>query len=558
MSAGEGTAPAPAEPRVSVVVAVYNPGPLLDRLVASLAWQTMPAGAWEAIFVDDGSTDASGRRIDELAAEHPHITAIHIPNSGWPGRPRNLGIDRARGRYVYIVDHDDWLAPEALERLADRADALEADVVIGKEVGHGFGVPLELFARNLDDARLGEDPLLHLLTPHKLYRRSMLVDHGIRFPEGRRRLEDHHFVIQCYFAARRIAILADYPCYHWAVRPERENATHLRIDPVGYYANMREILDIVDRNTEPGPLRDRLYVHWYLSKTLHKLRGERWQRPVLAPAASALLREIRRIVDERFPPRLDALLPVRYRMTARAVRAGSRSLLGDGAAFLEGVDAQLETTEVALAGTTLELGLTVRLVDGDGQPLRFVRRDDRVLWSPPASIAHADELEPADLDVTDALPEATVTILLRHRPTMALYEQHLPWPLDETPDGFTATGSVTASIDLTTAAAGGPLSRGIWDVYVHVACAGFARRRLAPGAAFPPVDESAPVGPYVPTDGHLAVRVRRSEAPDLVDGPPVPEVEPGGEPWSLRRAVVSALPAPARRAARALVRSLRS
>ena len=110
------------EVRVSVVVAVYNPGPLIERLVDSLLWQTMPAGAYEVIFVDDGSTDGSGRRVDELASTHPHMHAFHIPNSGWPGRPRNIGIDAARGRYVYFVDHDDWLSPEALERLADRAD----------------------------------------------------------------------------------------------------------------------------------------------------------------------------------------------------------------------------------------------------------------------------------------------------------------------------------------------------------------------------------------------------------------------------------------------------
>jgi glycosyltransferase involved in cell wall biosynthesis len=142
-------------PRVSVIVAVYNPGEYLEGLVESLLAQSLRPGEFEVIFVDDGSTDGANVRLDELASLHPHIQAIHIPNSGWPGRPRNLGIDAARGRYVYFVDHDDWLAPEALERLADRADRTDADVVLGKEVGHGgFGVPLVQFARNVDDAPL--------------------------------------------------------------------------------------------------------------------------------------------------------------------------------------------------------------------------------------------------------------------------------------------------------------------------------------------------------------------------------------------------------------------
>ena len=62
------------------------------------------------IFVDDGSTDGTRRRLDALAAEHDHVRVEHIPNSGWPGRPRNVGLDLARGEFVYFVDNDDWLA----------------------------------------------------------------------------------------------------------------------------------------------------------------------------------------------------------------------------------------------------------------------------------------------------------------------------------------------------------------------------------------------------------------------------------------------------------------
>ena len=62
------------------------------------------------------------------------------------------------------------------------------------------------------------DAPLALLTPHKLFRTAMLREHGIRFPEGRRRLEDHLFVVPAYFAAERISVLASYPIYHWVSR----------------------------------------------------------------------------------------------------------------------------------------------------------------------------------------------------------------------------------------------------------------------------------------------------------------------------------------------------
>ena len=72
----------------------------------------------------------------------------HIPNSGWPGRPRNIGIEIARGEFVYFVDNDDWVGREALERMHAMAVRDEADIVIGKVVGHGKSVPRNLFRRN--------------------------------------------------------------------------------------------------------------------------------------------------------------------------------------------------------------------------------------------------------------------------------------------------------------------------------------------------------------------------------------------------------------------------
>src|SRR3954470_1523984 len=98
--------------KVSVLVPVFEPGPLIEPLIASLLAQTMPAGERELVFVDDGSREGTGERLDALAAEHPDVRVVHIPNSGWPGRPRNVGLE-----VVFFADHDDWLEPAALERL---------------------------------------------------------------------------------------------------------------------------------------------------------------------------------------------------------------------------------------------------------------------------------------------------------------------------------------------------------------------------------------------------------------------------------------------------------
>lgn len=247
--------------RVSVVVPVFDPGPHLDDLVDSLLRQTLPAEEFEVLFCDDGSDEGTRRRLHALAAGHPHFEVLLLEHSGWPGRPRNAGLDAAVGRYVFFCDHDDRLGEQALERLTAFADRHGSDVVVGHLVGVGRELRLGTFQRDVPHAELGVDPLLDLLTPHKLFRTAFLREHGIRFPEGRVRLEDHLFVMQAYLAARVISILASYPCYYWTVRQDKPSASAGLIDPEPYFFHLRRVLDVVEERCGPGERLDRLLPH---------------------------------------------------------------------------------------------------------------------------------------------------------------------------------------------------------------------------------------------------------------------------------------------------------
>src|SRR3954471_10281856 len=117
--------------KLSVVVPVYNPGTYIEPCIRSILEQSLPVDEYEAIFVDDGSTDETPARLDALAEQHANFRVLPLPISGLPGSPRNVGIDNARGKFVYFVDNDDWLGPEALKRLYDFAVANSSDVVVG-------------------------------------------------------------------------------------------------------------------------------------------------------------------------------------------------------------------------------------------------------------------------------------------------------------------------------------------------------------------------------------------------------------------------------------------
>ena len=386
-------------PKVSVIVPVFNPGERIDPLLDSLLGQSLPAGEHELIFVDDGSTDGTGERLAALAAEHDNVRTIRIENSGWPGRPRNVGLDAAQGEFVYFVDHDDYLGTEALERLYATAIADEADIVIGKVVGHHKAVPRSLFRENVHELGLRAAPF-NLLTPHKLFRRALLDEHGIRFPEGKRRLEDHMFVVPAYFAARNMAILADYACYHWVRWDSDENASYAAPDPAEYFDDVRGVLDVVDAHTEPGEFRDALYGRWYRGKLLGRLgrnaflgRDEEHRRGVLAA--------VRELIEERFPERLDAALAPALRLRAALARRDDYDGLVALAEYGRDLRSIARVRRVRGDGTWMTLQVECWLRERGGEPLRVRRRGGRLLLVLPDAVA--GHLADAELDVTDAL-----------------------------------------------------------------------------------------------------------------------------------------------------------
>ncbi|WP_144720097.1 glycosyltransferase family A protein [Agrococcus jejuensis] len=348
--------------RVSVVVPVFRPGAAIDPLIASLDAQTLAQDRFEVLLCDDGSGDETAAQLEAIARERPHVRVLSLPHSGWPGTPRNRGIDEARGTFVQLVDQDDHLFPEALERLCDVADEHGSDVVVGREVGVGRAIPEAIFRRDVFDARLGVDPLLQMLTPHKMFRTAFLRQHGIRFPEGRVRLEDHLFVMQAYFAADVISILASTPCYAWVKQPG--SASSSRIEPETYYPHLETVLDVVEQHTEPGELRDRLLGHWLRSKILKRLTGRQMLR---YPDAyrERLLDVVTPLVERRFGLGVDAGLSGPNRLRVALLRAGRRADLLALAA--EEVRASVGTAQLVDArwsrGGGLRLRLRLRLTD---------------------------------------------------------------------------------------------------------------------------------------------------------------------------------------------------
>jgi glycosyltransferase involved in cell wall biosynthesis len=461
--------------KVSVIVATYNSGNRIQTVFDALDAQSLPPHEFEAIFVDDGSTDDTYARLLRAAEERAHFSVQRIENSGWPGRPRNIGLDAAVGEYVLFMDHDDSLFPQALARVSDFGTANSADLVLAKEVTTGAPtVGWPTFRHQIEHTTDITDATLALLTPHKFYRREFLAEHGIRFKEGRIRLEDYLFNYQVFAAAPRISVLADYPTYHW-IHHGTQN-THASFDQDMYWGVFAETVDVVASARVTETVRDRLYLRLYRNRVLFVVGGGLHKRS--AGGQKAIVDRMVTMARERFPVGLDARLPATDRPRAHLLRRGDRDALVRLSRF-DGAGASLQAVLASSTWTEgrLDLAVTIRLVDEAGEPLLFRREGDRVLRVLPADLA---DVIPAELlDVTDEVPAGIAELTVRGRSSGV--EWLLPGTgtvgLVEVDGGWAVEATVHGWLDPAQAAYGAALPDDVWGVIARLAVLGHARSK---------------------------------------------------------------------------------
>ena len=98
--------------KISIIIPIYNIERYLHRCLDSVLNQTFEE--WQAILVDDGSTDKSGEIAEEYAAKDNRFVVTHKENGGLSDA-RNVGISKATGEYIMFVDGDDFIHPQAME-----------------------------------------------------------------------------------------------------------------------------------------------------------------------------------------------------------------------------------------------------------------------------------------------------------------------------------------------------------------------------------------------------------------------------------------------------------
>ncbi len=220
---------------LSVVLPVYNVAPYLRQCLDSLANQETTIK--EIIAVDDGSTDDSPAILAEYAANrHPTLNIIRQDNGGL-SVARNTGMAAATGRWLYFVDSDDFLEPDALRQLASVAEHDHLDIALCNAHYHHEGRkpdhPIHTMAyettvesgKDWMRNRLRQGFFPHMVWMH-LYRREFLLEHNFRFIPGQVH-EDVIWTNQVMLAAQKVRYV-DSVLYNYRIRQTRTGADLVR------------------------------------------------------------------------------------------------------------------------------------------------------------------------------------------------------------------------------------------------------------------------------------------------------------------------------------------
>lgn len=206
--------------KVSVILACYNVEDFIDDAFQSIVAQSA-FDQFEVIPVNDGSTDGTQRIIAEYQQRYPKnfFPISFSEGSGGPGRPRNAGLDKARGEYIIFMDPDDRILGDGYTTLLKAMEKHRSDVVIAARYGvrEKEGPERKIWTDYIVPEYFNQDSYavkLDLLSRRpvilkSIYRTALIREHSLRFLEGIVSSEDDIFDKKFLLLSSRITKIND-------------------------------------------------------------------------------------------------------------------------------------------------------------------------------------------------------------------------------------------------------------------------------------------------------------------------------------------------------------
>jgi len=176
--------------KISFIISLYNKERFIDRCINSLLNLTLDKSEFEVIFIDDCSTDNSASIVKSYQKKYDFISLYQTPeNTGSPATPRNIGMNKAQGKLISIIDADDWIDGNGFSNLVNQMIENNSDIGFGKSFKHNSKRTYQIarFAsfeikNNLIPYRI-KNIFRALGPPGKIFSRSLVKNNKIIFKD---------------------------------------------------------------------------------------------------------------------------------------------------------------------------------------------------------------------------------------------------------------------------------------------------------------------------------------------------------------------------------------
>ena len=263
---------------ISVLVPIYNAGDWLRNCLESIASQSYES--LEAILVDDGSTDGSRELCEQFCGRDGRFRLIRQENSG-VSVARNAALDAAQGQYVFFLDADDYLAPQALQILYDALRSGPYDMATAEYRNIGCtedavapetstSIRILTGADCIHGCFFCSDMRWRVVWNH-LIPRSLIGD--LRFEPV---FQEDALFCYCLFLRMGQSIVVNEPTYYYANHPESLSKTPGYLSEEAFLAISLSMLDKTpaEQTTYRGWMLKKLYRHYLLNRFHKRKEGD--------------------------------------------------------------------------------------------------------------------------------------------------------------------------------------------------------------------------------------------------------------------------------------------
>ena len=230
--------------KVSVITPIYKTEQYLDKCLTTLVNQTLQD--IEFVWVDNGASDECRKIIAEYTDKRPHIKIVHLPQNKGYGGAMNAGLEVASGDYIGFCDSDDWVDTDYFEKLYNAAAQNNADMAFteylleypDKQKKSEHITNLQIAESVSEKVNVLKDGAIW----DKIFKRSLLNDNNIRFPEhSKSYFEDNLLLFPAAMRADKIVLINTTNYHYW----QRETSV---VHDVQHYDEMRSYCVDVIKN----------------------------------------------------------------------------------------------------------------------------------------------------------------------------------------------------------------------------------------------------------------------------------------------------------------------